>query len=85
MSDPSELPLLERIQRYLDQADDARREAERTKGTLCDSYLLIAEHWERLADDAAKRLNAGAAASGRTKPFHPPPPRWNGEWLRLVK
>jgi len=33
-------------------ADSARREAARTNGDARDSYLFIAEQWERLADMA---------------------------------
>jgi len=53
----SDLPPLERISHYLNFAEDARREAERAKGSARTSYLLIADHWERLATEAAKEAN----------------------------
>ena len=62
MSDLSELPALERIQRYLDRADDARHEAGKCKGAIRESYLRIAEHWESLARDAEK----GSVPAGQT-------------------
>jgi hypothetical protein len=54
MTDPSDLPPAKRLLRYRQLADDARREADRSKGTVKQSYLLIAEQWERLAAELAK-------------------------------
>jgi hypothetical protein len=39
-----------RLARYRAMADSARREANRTAGDARDSYLFIAEQWERLAE-----------------------------------
>ena len=44
----------ERLARYRAMADSARREAARTNGDARESYLFIAEQWERLADLAGK-------------------------------
>jgi hypothetical protein len=52
----SDLPPLERIQRYLDLADDARREAASAKGALRESYLNTAKSWEQLAVDTEASL-----------------------------
>jgi hypothetical protein len=49
---PSEKKPSERLARYRAMADSARREAARTNGDARDSYLFIAEQWERLADMA---------------------------------
>lgn len=81
VSDLSELPALERIQRYLDLADNARHDAERCKGALRESYLRIADHWESLARDAEKRLNSANAVTQKSHHVR----SWSGEWLRQVK
>ena len=81
MADLSELPALERIQRYLDLADDARQDAERCKGVRRESYLRIADHWESLARDAGKRLNSANAVTQQSRHVR----SWSGEWLRQVK
>ena len=44
----------ERLARYRAMADSARREAARTNGDARESYLFIAEQWERLAELAKK-------------------------------
>ena len=49
---PSDTKSSERLTRYRAMADSARREAARTNGDARDSYLFIAEQWERLADMA---------------------------------
>jgi hypothetical protein len=41
-------------------ADDARREADRSKGTVKQSYLLIAEQWERLAAELKTQIESGS-------------------------
>jgi hypothetical protein len=56
MNDLSALPPLERIQHYLDLADDARREGARAAGSARESYLMFAERWERLAADTARQM-----------------------------
>ena len=40
----------QRLTRYRAMADSARREADRTAGEARDSYLFIAEQWDRLAE-----------------------------------
>jgi hypothetical protein len=56
----SDLPLLERIQKYRAMATDARKQAEMTSSqTARRSYVVIAEHWEALAADAQRRLGSG--------------------------
>jgi len=82
--DVSELPALERIQLYLDFADDARREAETVENPLRESYLAIAEQWDRLAADVAKTLNSGLASHRGSSPKQALC-AWRGEWLRRVK
>jgi hypothetical protein len=49
MTDFSELPISERAKRYRQLAEDALREAEQSEGSVRESYLLIAEQWNRLA------------------------------------
>jgi hypothetical protein len=44
----------ERLARYRAMADSARREAARANGEARESYLFIAEQWERLAELAEK-------------------------------
>ena len=51
---PSEKSSSERLARYRAMADSARREAARTAGDARDSYLFIAEQWDRLAELAEK-------------------------------
>ena len=58
----SDLPLLERIQKYRAMAGDARKQAEATSSqTARRSYVVIAEHWEALAADAERKLGARKA------------------------
>ena len=47
---PSDKGSSERLARYRAMADSARREAARTNGDARESYLFIAEQWERLAE-----------------------------------
>jgi len=49
MTDFSELPASERAKRYRQLAQDALHEAEQAVGSVRQSYLLIAEQWNRLA------------------------------------
>lgn len=79
MSDLSDLPPLERIQRYLDRAEAARALATNSTGELRRSQILIAEHWERLASDTAKEMCPGYAAGAARDPVR------RGVWLRLVE
>jgi hypothetical protein len=50
----SDFPTMKRMQRYIALAGDARREAERANGSARNSYLIIAERWERLANKVAR-------------------------------
>ena len=49
MTEMSELPPLQRIDRYRALAADARREASACNGAMRESYLLMAHHWDILA------------------------------------
>lgn len=51
---PSDKSSSERLARYRAMADSARREAARANGEARESYLFIAEQWERLAELAEK-------------------------------
>ena len=55
MTDFSELPASEQEKRYHQLAEDALREADRAGGAVRQSYLLIAEQWNRLARIAGTR------------------------------
>jgi hypothetical protein len=49
------LPLPERAARYRAQAAKALAEAERCKDTWArDTFLVVAEQWQRLADQCAR-------------------------------
>jgi hypothetical protein len=54
MTDIYDLPPKIRARRYLELAGDARREAAMAKGSVRESYLLLAENWDNLAALAAK-------------------------------
>jgi hypothetical protein len=54
MTELSDLPPGKRLIRYRQLASDARHEADRAKGSVRQSYLLIAEQWDRLAAELAK-------------------------------
>lgn len=47
---PSDKKPSERLARYRAMADSARREAARANGDARESYLFIAEQWDRLAE-----------------------------------
>jgi hypothetical protein len=55
MTDFSDLPASEQEKRYHQLAEDALREADRAGGAVRQSYLLIAEQWNRLARIAGAR------------------------------
>jgi hypothetical protein len=64
ISEVSDLPLLERIQKYRDMAGDARKEAATASSQVTRrSYVLIAEHWEALAADAQRKLGSGSKSA----------------------
>jgi len=52
------LPPRERIKHYLDLAADARAEAQRAKAPARETYLRMAEQWEKLAADAKKLIQS---------------------------
>ena len=54
----------ERLARYRAMAAAARREANRTDGEARDSYLFIADQWDRLAEVAQKRAKPPAGSFG---------------------
>jgi len=54
MKELSDLPPSAQAERYRVLAQDARREAAAAKGSARQSYLIIAENWDKLAADAAE-------------------------------
>jgi hypothetical protein len=56
MSGLFDLPPEQRAARFLALAGDARREAVMSKGAVRQSYILIAEQWERLAVEASSAI-----------------------------
>ena len=52
----SELPPALRAAAYSNLAADVRREARMVKGSLRESYILIAMQWESLAAEAAASI-----------------------------
>jgi hypothetical protein len=54
VSEYSDLPPIMRAERYLILAGDALRQAAMCKGPLQDSYLLMAEQWQKLAAEAGR-------------------------------
>jgi hypothetical protein len=63
ISDLSARSGLEQIKRYLDLADNARRESARAAGSARESYLMFAERWEQLAADTARQLRTQPKAN----------------------
>ena len=49
---PSANGTSERLARYRAMAESARREAARAAGEARESYLFIADQWDRLAETA---------------------------------
>jgi hypothetical protein len=47
----SDLPPQQRIGRYKQLAKDAEMFARRASGEVRDAYLLLAQQWQKLADD----------------------------------
>jgi hypothetical protein len=62
MADFSELSLSERAKRYRQLAQDALREAECAEDSVRQSYLLIAEQWNRLAQIAGAQADVSWAS-----------------------
>ena len=61
---PSDKNPSERLARYRAMAESARREASRTAGEARDSYLFIADQWDRLAEMAEKRTTPPSSNFG---------------------
>jgi hypothetical protein len=61
-TNPFDTAVSDRLARYRAMADSARREAARAAGDARDSYLFIADQWDRLAEMARK---PGSAPSRR--------------------
>jgi hypothetical protein len=62
ISENSDLPLLERIQKYRDMALDARGKAETvTSQTARRMYIVLAEHWDALAVEVEQSLKIGTS------------------------
>jgi hypothetical protein len=59
VTDFSRLPPLDRAKRYRQLAEDARREANAAQDDARQSYRVIADQWDRLADDIEKRTRQG--------------------------
>jgi hypothetical protein len=53
-TNPFDNAVSERLARYRAMAESARREAARTAGDARESYLFIANQWDRLAEMATK-------------------------------
>jgi hypothetical protein len=53
----SEMPPVERAKRYRQFAADARGEAANATGPAKKSYVIIAEHWDKLAADLEASIN----------------------------
>jgi hypothetical protein len=62
MADFSELPASERAKRYRQLAEDALREAVQADESVRESYLLIAEQWNRLAQIAGAQPDISKAS-----------------------
>ena len=62
MADFSELPASERAKRYRQLAEDALREAHHADGSVRESYLLVAEQWNRLAQVAGDHADISRAS-----------------------
>lgn len=58
MTELSDLPPPARIQRYRDLAADARSQAAMAKDALRESYILMAEQWEKLAAELTATLKS---------------------------
>jgi hypothetical protein len=50
----SDTPAFRRLARYRAMAESARREASRSRGEARESYLFIADQWDRRAAMAQK-------------------------------
>jgi hypothetical protein len=66
VSEYSHLPSTLRAERYLALAGDALRQAAMCKGALQNSYLLMAEQWQKLAVEAAKAASPPDGSSELT-------------------
>ena len=59
MTELSDLPPSERIQRYRELAAAARKEAAGTTGYHRESYLTLADDWDRLASTLETWIERG--------------------------
>jgi hypothetical protein len=56
MTELSDLPPKERVEKYRQFATDAEAWAQRSQGQARQSYLLIAEQWRKLAEEIEGRI-----------------------------
>jgi hypothetical protein len=56
-------PKIDRLALYRARAQSARREATRASGEARDSYLFLADQWDRLAELAEQREKASSSFS----------------------
>jgi hypothetical protein len=64
MTKPHHITISQRLDRYRAMAEVARREASRTAGEARDSYLFLADQWERLAEMAQKLATPPTSSFG---------------------
>jgi hypothetical protein len=62
MTEHADVSAAIRARRYLELAGDARRHAAATKGEMRESYIVIAEQWERLAAHWAREIETTGAS-----------------------
>jgi hypothetical protein len=74
VTDPAEIPPFEGAQRYRELAAQARRDAQRTQGSIRDGYLMIERGWLTLAADVEAAITRDSAQDADMKPaaFRPP-------------
>jgi hypothetical protein len=63
-TNPSDKGSSERLARYRAMAESARREAARAVGEARESYLFIADQWDRLAEMATKQTTPPSSNFG---------------------
>jgi hypothetical protein len=61
ITDPPNSSNTDRLAIYRARAEFARREAIRANGEARDSYLFLADQWDRLAELAAQREKASGS------------------------
>jgi hypothetical protein len=60
----ADLPPMERVERYLQLADDSREKADRCNPRMRESYLIMARYWEDLAVTTVETMIADARQGG---------------------